>query len=262
VIASARAGPEAPRRLPAPDPRARVLALVFVQCAVFVAGWHVGLALLAVAIGLVLETAGTRERRRIAGATIAGGFLFAALLNVFFLREGRELLALPFGVVLTSGGAEAGLHMGLRMANLSAFALAFAFSTPPAACVGAIGALVAPLDRLFGSRVHTSTFQTEIAVRFVPFIADEARRIAVAQRFRGLRPGRSPAARVRASLPLFVPVFVQAVLRADRLATLLAARGYRPGTPRALPPGLAWRGSDTAMVLLSAGALAAGVAIR
>jgi energy-coupling factor transport system permease protein len=243
------------------DPRARLVALVLVQCAAFVAAPPLGAVLLAVGLVVLARTAEGRSARRLAVVLVAGGFLFGALLNALFVRSGEELVRIPPGLALTRDGLDAGLAMGLRMGNLSAFALAFAFATPPSTFAAAVTALLAPLARVFGRRVHTSAFQTEIAVRFVPFLAAEAQRIAIAQRFRGLRPGRSPLARLRAAAPLFVPVFAQAVLRADRLATLLSARGYRPGLPRARTIAGRWGLVDLCTVGSAAAALVAGVAL-
>lgn len=244
------------------DPRARLVALVAVECAAFVAAPLVAVPLLVVGIGCLVHRADTMARARLAALLVVGGFAFAAVLNALVIQSGRELMALPLGLALTTDGANAALRMGLRMANLAAFGLAYAYATSTHASAGAIGALLAPLERVVGRRVHTLSFQAEIAIRFVPILAAEAKRVALAQRLRGLDPGRTPLARVRALAPLFVPVFVQAVLHADRLAVLLAARGYRPGMRRRHLRGAAWRPLDSLVVALAAGALLAACLVR
>jgi energy-coupling factor transport system permease protein len=83
--------------------------------------------------------------------------------------------------------------------------------------------------------VHDGVMALVVAVRFLPFLAQSAERIAKAQAARGAdwtRPisGRNPFtrlwARVRALLPLLVPVFVTSLRRAETMALAMDARGY------------------------------------
>jgi energy-coupling factor transport system permease protein len=101
-----------------------------------------------------------------------------------------------------------------------------------------------PLARL-GLPVHLLSLAVGAAVRFVPIVAEELEAIAKAQSCRGADFGsgrKGPIARARAWLPLFVPVVVRALERAELLAEAMEARCYTgkgraPTPPQPASPG-------------------------
>jgi len=87
---------------------------------------------------------------------------------------------------------------------------------------------LAPLSRL-GLHPQRLALAVGIALRFVPILAGELESIAKAQASRGADFGSGrggPIAKARAYLPLFVPVTVRALERAEALAEAMEARGY------------------------------------
>ena len=91
------------------------------------------------------------------------------------------------------------------------------------------------LDRLFSPLeklkipIHDGVMVVIVAVRFLPFLAQSAERIAKAQASRGAqwtRVGGGLFRRVRAQLPLLVPIFVTSLRRAETMALAMDARGY------------------------------------
>lgn len=88
--------------------------------------------------------------------------------------------------------------------------------------------LLLPLARL-GLPVRPLALAVTTALRFVPIILGELEAIVKAQASRGADFGSSrggPLRRARAWLPLFVPVVVRALERAELLAEAMEARGY------------------------------------
>lgn len=88
---------------------------------------------------------------------------------------------------------------------------------------------------------HQVALVSAMALRFVPIIAGELEDIVKAQASRGASFGsdtRNPIAKARAYLPLFVPVTIRALERAELLAEAMEARCYtgRGRTEQALSP--------------------------
>jgi energy-coupling factor transport system permease protein len=110
----------------------------------------------------------------------------------------------------------------------------FSFSTRTTELTHGVERLLRPLQRL-GLPAHEFALMITIALRFVPLLAMEAERIAKAQASRGadLGGGRAnPIRRVTRMLPLFVPLFVTALRRAELLALAMEARCYTGGRGR------------------------------
>ncbi|HTX71956.1 MAG TPA: energy-coupling factor transporter transmembrane protein EcfT [Rectinemataceae bacterium] len=85
-----------------------------------------------------------------------------------------------------------------------------------------------PLARL-GFPAHALALSVATAFRFIPIIAGELESIVKAQAARGADFGSGrggPLKRTRAYLPLFVPVTIRALERAEALAEAMEARCY------------------------------------
>lgn len=86
--------------------------------------------------------------------------------------------------------------------------------------------------KIFKVPVHDLAMIVSIAFRFVPLLADEAKRIMDAQISRGAdyRNG-SLVRKARASVSVIIPVFVSAMERSEELAVAMDSRLYGSGTP-------------------------------
>ena len=85
-----------------------------------------------------------------------------------------------------------------------------------------------------------------IALRFVPTLMDETTKIMNAQRSRGVDfSAGSLKERIKAVIPLLIPLFVSALSRAEELATAMEARGYRGGEGRTKYRAQTWHLRDT-----------------
>ena len=88
--------------------------------------------------------------------------------------------------------------------------------------------LLKPLDRI---GLHTADFAmiVQVMLRFIPFLAQTAERIAKAQASRGGNWGdktRSIIAKVRQIVPLVIPLFVISLRRSENMALAMDARAY------------------------------------
>lgn len=92
-----------------------------------------------------------------------------------------------------------------------------------------------------------------IALRFVPTLMDETEKIMNAQRARGVDFGEgSLIQKMKAVVPLLIPLFVSSFNRAEDLATAMEARGYTGGEGRTKYRKLAWHTRDTWVVVIFA----------
>jgi energy-coupling factor transport system permease protein len=143
--------------------------------------------------------------------------------------------------------------------------LGFSFSTQvisTSEMARGIESLLGPLERL-RLPVHDGLMALVVAVRFLPFLAQSAERIAKAQAARGAEwaqggggtrnPLKALRNRARGLLPLLVPVFVTSLRRAETMAMAMDARGY---ASRARPTALmelrfGWRDALAVLVGLA-----------
>jgi len=81
--------------------------------------------------------------------------------------------------------------------------------------------------------VHELAMMMCIALRFIPTLIEETDKIMSAQKARGadFESGKL-IKRVKALVPILVPLFISAFRRADELATAMECRCYHGGTGR------------------------------
>jgi len=242
--------------LRAVDPRARSVLVLLASLASFFASLR-GLAVLVVA-GLCLAWPLLRSavwRRRLV-TLVVGGATLGFLINWIFWPPAFGASAWDDPERLAHA-----LRLGLRVASLGLFLLAFSASTPHGEVVEALGAMLSPASRVFGNGIHTALLQLRLALGFVPTFFAEGERILVSQKLRGLRVEGPPWRRAGLLAPVFIPVFALTLVRAYETGQLLLARGYRPGMARAYLVSHRWRVKDTAAVLAGAAWIAFALAV-
>jgi len=92
--------------------------------------------------------------------------------------------------------------------------------------------LLGPLKKL-RMPVHELAMMMCIALRFIPTLIEETDKIMSAQKARGADfENGSLLQRVKALVPILVPLFISAFRRADELATAMECRCYHGGEGR------------------------------
>ncbi len=231
----------------------------------------------AVVVALAVLTSDTLPLAGLAGAVVAvavaGGLgrdllrqvpllvsLAASLLilTIFTVQNGEILgyLVPPSVPVIggafpvTVGAIGLALAMSLRFAAmLFAFQL-LVISTQPRDLVHLMDRLRMPVDY---------TLMLLIALRFIPSLQLEGKRIHEAQLARAYNPGRGPAGKIRGLFPIIIPLVSNSLGKATVLGLTIDLRGYRSGarTPmRDVAPGRADVAGICCMSLLVAGYLA------
>ena len=158
--------------------------------------------------------------------------LFTAVLNLFFVSgEGDPLVQFWFLTIYAEGVRYAVL-MAVRVMALIAGTSLLTYTTSPIVLTDAIEQLLKPLGKLHFP-VHELAMMMSIALRFIPTLIEETDKIMNAQKARGaqLDTGKMTD-RVKALVPVLIPLFISAFRRADELAMAMECRCYRGGTGR------------------------------
>ncbi len=158
--------------------------------------------------------------------------IFTAVLNLFFVSgEGEPLVHIWFLTIYAEGVRYAVL-MAVRVMALIAGTSLLTYTTSPIVLADAIEQLLKPLGKLHFP-VHELAMMMSIALRFIPTLIEETDKIMNAQKARGaqLDTGKMTD-RVKALVPVLIPLFISAFRRADELAMAMECRCYRGGDGR------------------------------
>ena len=158
--------------------------------------------------------------------------IFTAVLNLFFVSgEGEPLVHIWFLTIYAEGVRYAVL-MAVRVMALIAGTSLLTYTTSPIVLTDAIEQLLKPLGKLHFP-VHELAMMMSIALRFIPTLIEETDKIMNAQKARGAQLDTGKMAdRVKALVPVLIPLFISAFRRADELAMAMECRCYRGGDGR------------------------------
>ena len=151
--------------------------------------------------------------------------LFTAVINLFFIKDG-EVLVQSGIITITKTGVHTTIKMVLRLVLLISGASLLSLTTTPVELADGIESLMAPL-KLIRVPVRDIAMIMSIALRFIPTLFEETNKIISAQKARGASfDTGSIFSRVKALLPVLIPLFVNSFRRADELAFAMDARCY------------------------------------
>ncbi|MGY3748565.1 energy-coupling factor transporter transmembrane component T family protein [Vagococcus acidifermentans] len=183
--------------------------------------------------------------------------LFTVMLQVLFTRGGEEYFSWGF-IAITKYGLQNGVFIFFRFVMIIMMSTLLTLTTPPLSLADAIEYLLKPL-KVFRFPAHEVSLMLSIALRFVPTLMDETEKIMNAQRARGVDFSEGNLMqKMRAIVPLLIPLFVSSFNRAEDLATAMEARGYQGGDGRTKYRILQWQLVDT-LVLVVFALLTAGL---
>lgn len=178
--------------------------------------------------------------------------IFTFLLHIFFTREGDLLLDIGF-IEIYEEGLRQGIFISVRFLVLVFITSILTLTTSPISITDGIEVLLGPFKRV-KLPVHELALMMSISLRFIPTLMDETGKILKAQMARGSDIGSGPMKeRIKAVVPLLIPLFVSAFKRAEDLATAMEVRGYRGGEGRTRYRQLNWRFVDSLSLLVLAG---------
>ena len=176
--------------------------------------------------------------------------LFTTILNVFWVKTGTPLVDFYF-IHIYSGGLVYATNMVLRVTSLLVGStILLSYTTSPIALTDGMEQLLSPLKKI-GVPVHEFAMMTTIALRFIPTLIEETDKIMSAQKARGADfENGSLFDRVKALIPIFIPLIISALRRADELATAMECRCYHGGDGRTRMKVLRYHTRDFVALLL------------
>lgn len=161
--------------------------------------------------------------------------IFTAIINIFFTSSGNSLLSFNIGklvISITDQGINFAIKMALRFSLLVLGSSILTFTTTPTELTDALEVLLKPLTYI-KIPVHDLAIIMSIALRFIPGLMEETDKIMMAQKARGANlDSGNFFKKIKAMLPVLIPLFVSAFRRADELADALDARCYNASNKR------------------------------
>ncbi len=156
--------------------------------------------------------------------------VFTAVINMFFI-PGDPLITI-WKLTISRQGLFYAVILSFRITCLISASSLLTYTTSPIQLTDAIERLLSPLKKL-KMPVHELAMMMSIALRFIPSLIEETDKIMSAQKSRGasLDSGKLRE-KVKALVPVLVPLFVSAFRRADELALAMECRCYRGGEGR------------------------------
>ncbi|GIN87835.1 energy-coupling factor transporter transmembrane protein EcfT [Heyndrickxia sporothermodurans] len=175
--------------------------------------------------------------------------LFTLVLHLFFTKQGSLIFHLGF-VKIYEEGLRQGVFISLRFMLLIFVTSLMTLTTTPISLTDGLETLLNPLKKI-KFPVHELALMMSIALRFIPTLMDETDKIMKAQMARGVDFSGGPIKdRIKAIIPLLIPLFISSFKRAEELATAMEARGYHGGEGRTKYRLLEWKASDSLVMVL------------
>ena len=213
------------------DPRTKILLMIILIVFVFISKNFVSLALSVLSVILILALSKVPIKLFFKNIkAILPVLIFTALINLFYGEDGNVLLSF-WRLTVTTGGVYRAIFMAVRIILLILISSLLTYTTTPNDVTDAIERLLLPLKLLgLKNAVHTFAMMMTIALRFIPTLIDEADKIMNAQKARGadLENGNLMQ-RVKALIPILIPLLISSVRRAYELAEAMECRCYNGG---------------------------------
>ena len=234
------------------DPRTKLLFLIAYIVAIFLAKNFYALGGCALVFFVIAAFSGVPFKsllRSVKGVLFL--LFFTAVLNLFFYSGETVLWSWKF-ITITKEAIFFTLFLAVRLFLLVLSSAVLTLTTTPVALTDGIESLLKPL-KYIRFPVHELALIMSIALRFIPILTDETGRIMNAQKARGadFETG-GLIKRIKAIVPILIPLLISAFRRADELGDAMDARCYSGSKTRTKYKKLrfGWRDIVSAVLLL------------
>ncbi len=214
------------------DPRVKMILLILIVVLIFVSQNIYGLLLsfLFVSLTVILSKIKLKTYLKNLKAVLPIVIL-TSVINMFYGDQDNGVLIEVWKLSITYDGLYRAFFMALRIVLLIVVSSSLTYTTTPNDLTDAIEHLLSPLKFIgLKNAVHTLALMMTIALRFIPTLVEEAEKIMNAQKARGadLESG-SIIERVKALIPILIPLLISSVRRACELAEAMECRCYNGG---------------------------------
>ena len=180
--------------------------------------------------------------------TIVFLLLITAGFNLF-LTQGEVLVGFWI-FTITKEGLKNAIFIAVRLVLLIIGSSLMTLTTTPNQLTDGMEKLLHPLNRI-KVPVHEIAMMMSIALRFIPILLEETDKIMKAQMARGADfESGNLFKKVKAMVPLLVPLFISAFRRANDLAMAMEARCYHGGEGRTKMKPLQYQKRDRIAYLI------------
>ncbi|WP_251518053.1 MULTISPECIES: energy-coupling factor transporter transmembrane component T family protein [Staphylococcus] len=232
------------------DPRAKFIFTFIFIILIFLAHSVATYLWLFILIFIFMKSAHIKPWFLIKGLTPIWFFMiFTFLMHVFVTKGGTRLV--EFGVIsIDTNGIVEGIFIGLRLIFILLISTILTLTTSPIDLTDAFEKLLTPL-KWIKVPVNQLSLMMSIALRFIPTLMDELDKIIFAQKSRGSEMSSgSILNRIKAYIPLLIPLFISSFQRAEDLAIAMEVRGYDANSQRTSYRQLHWHMKDTISIIL------------
>ncbi|KOO40898.1 energy-coupling factor transporter transmembrane component T family protein [Priestia koreensis] len=231
------------------DPRAKLLLVFFFVVIVFLANSTAGYGLLLLYTALLVAMSKVPLSYFLKGLKpVVFIAVFTFLIQIFLNKEGEVLLKWGW-LTIYEEGLRQGIYISLRFFLLVSVTTLLTLTTTPIQVTDGMESLLNPLKKV-RFPVHELALMMSISLRFIPTLLDETQKIMKAQTARGVDISSGPFKdRMKAVVPLLVPLFISAFKRAEELSIAMEARGYKGGEGRTKFRQLQWQAIDTIILV-------------
>lgn len=244
------------------DPRTKLLMLVVYIVALFTAVSWVSYAVCFcfLAVTIAISTIPLKSIFR-GMKPLIFILVFTGILNLFF-TPGETVLIQVWKIIITTEGLIRAVLMVIRILLLITCTFLLTYTTSPIALTDGLESLLNPL-KIIRVPVHELSMMMCIALRFIPTLIEETDKIMCAQKARGADfENGNLMQRVKALVPILVPLFISAFRRADELATAMECRCYQGGNGRTKMKILRFKLGDIKTFVIGVLLIAVVIALR
>jgi energy-coupling factor transport system permease protein len=213
------------------DPRVKLATTFLFIISLFLFKGILGYAVAAVFLASIIKLSNVPFKFMVRGMKAIAFLLLITVLFNLFLTPGEAVFTL-WKFSITKEGIKTAALLAVRLCFLIIGSSVMTLTTTPNQLTDGMEKMMSPLKKI-NVPVHEIAMMMSIALRFIPILSEETDKIMKAQLARGadFETGNL-IKRVKAMVPILVPLFISAFRRANDLAMAMEARCYRGGEHR------------------------------
>ncbi len=214
------------------DPRSKILMIIAYIASIFIIDNLYGYLVLGAFLTICILNTKITPKFMFKGLKPVLFFIvLTGIFNLFLTTTGKVYWNWSF-LTITDEGIKNAIFMILRLFFLIMGTSLLTLTTSPITLTDGIERLLSPFGKI-GLPHHEIAMMMSIALRFIPTLIEETDKIIKAQSARGADfESGNILRRVKAMVPILIPLFISAFRRADELATAMECRCYKGGKGR------------------------------
>lgn len=211
------------------DPRIKIVILLLYMVAVFFCQTFFSFGFLTFFVIVTVALSRVPPLKVLKGLkTVLILVLVTTVFMIIFYRDSYQQPIAEWGIFhIYMSGIYASIKLAWRLLLLILMPTVLTLTSTPTELCDGLESLLWPLKKLHFP-VHELALIMSIALRLIPTLLEETDKITNAQKARGAAfETRNPFKKIKAMLPVLIPLFVSSFRRADDLADAMDSRCYR-----------------------------------